>query len=1142
MLCWDRPFARAFFLVSGLVLFASLHCSAVPSWSGVLRDSAGNPVDLATIKLFAADGNRAYSATTSATGQFVFTAVRAGDYALTVSVAGKIWTAAALVVIKDGRTLWSGLRLSPQGQELRISVVPDAAAPQSSGGERLSTGEVSSLPLNERDFSKLLLLAAGTMTDTNGAANFTQQFAVNGQRGSAAVFAIDGADTTDPELGGATFSNFNVDAIQEVQSSSGVMPADTGHGASGFTNVVTKSGGDQVHGSLFEFVRNASFDARNFFDHKSDVDTRRLPPFARNEFGVTNGGPMVLPRIYDGRGRTFYFAEYQGFRQVLGTTQVFPVPTVLERQGIDTATFPGDTLIVPVSGSIAPLLARYPVPNDPHGAYGARTYATSSKVVTNTDQASLRLDHRLSDKASLFLRFSRNQVSGPTTNPDQTAIDPDFEVKFFDHQRNAAVKYSRTPTPHFSYQTTLAHIRSTPVFITSNHTQPAMAFGDGLFQGFNSADGSIFGSYGNVYQFKHDLVYRRGSHSFKWGAELRFNRDSTIFGMNPNGLYTFGGGTAYSPVMIPSASGQHDIHRGDPLPDSLTGLLTATPYSYTVTAAASLTPQGDKFDEAAVRREAYNFYVQDSWKATARLSVSYGLRYEVNSRIHEANNRTSLPIPIGPSGQPAGFLAPGTRQIYLYNPQPPYAMDWNGWGPRLAVDYGLTKHTTLHAGGTITTILPNLWLENYVTGAFPFIFQPLVTALAGFPLNFQDSVVPLTLPSVYTTEGQLLFSSGSSSNVAPNTPMDVQRFQDDLAALTPGNQVQLFSGISFDPHFRNGYIATDILGIDQEIGSVKFSASYVGTVGIHLASVLSPNSYGGADPAFAPYTQFNSTGQAIGGFGPELVMTTGSHSSYHALQTSVSQNTARMGLSFQANYTFSKSMDDTSAVPGGITANGGVILQTLPQDPYHPEADKGPSTFDVTHVFTLNLIQSLALDRLRFLQPLGKKLTKGWQLLDITTLTTGPPFTVYSGVQQTGAGAGGTDRPDLLAKPNFSTNGTVREDYFGLGAANSSWFQIPINIPGGSGPNHGRFGTLGRGTFRAPGFRDFDLALIKDTAFGHRGNGELAIVQIRAEFFNIFNEVNFGLPSNIVRGSGFGVISKTTGPSRQIQFSLKLNY
>jgi hypothetical protein len=1097
---------------------------------------------MATVKLVSADSKREYSATISASGQFVFVVVAAGDYTVTVGAAGKIWTTENRVSIKDDGARTSDLQLTQQGQEFRVVIIESAALPQASGGEHLSTGEVSSLPLNERDFSKLLLLAAGTMTDTNGAANFTQQFAVNGQRGSAAVFAMDGADTTDPELGGATFSNFNVDAIQEVQSNSGVMPADTGHGAAGFTNVITKSGSNQMHGSLFEFVRNAAFDARNFFDHKSDLDTRRLPPFARNEFGVTNGGPVFVPHIYDGRGKTFYFAEYQGFRQVLGTTQVFPVPTQAERQGIDTTAFRGDTLTVPVSSKAAALLAGYPLPNDPLGAFGARTFATSSKAATRTDQGSLRLDHRISERATLFLRFSRNQVTGPTTNPDQTALNPDFGVKFFDHQRNAAIKYSRTPTPHFSYQITLGYIRSTPLFITSNQTQPAIGFGDGLFQGFNSADGSIFGSYGNVFQFKQDMVYAHGTHSFKWGAELRFNRDSTIFGLNPNGLYTFGGGTAYSPVLIPSASGQHDIHPGDPLPDSLAGLLTATPYSYTVTAAAGLTPKGDKFDEAAVRREAYNFYFQDTWKATARLSINYGLRYEVNSRIHEAKDRTSLAIPVGPNGEPAGYLTPGAKQIYLYNPEPPYAMDWSGWGPRLSLDFGLTKHTTLHAGGAITTILPNLWLQNYVTGAFPFVFQPLVTALPGSPLNFQDSVVTLSLPPVYTTQGGLLFASGSSSNVPANTPMDVQRFQNDLAALTPGNQVQLFTAISFDPHSRNGYITTQTLGIDHEIGSVKLSASYVGTAGVHLASVFSPNGYGGAEPAFAPYTQFNSAGKAIGGFGPESVMSSGAHSSYNALQTSVSQNNSRAGLSFQASYTFSKSIDDTSAVPGGISGSPGVILQTLPQDPLNPSAEKGPSTFDVTHVFTLSLIQSLPLDRVGFLQPLGKKLTKGWQLLNITTLTSGPPFTVYSGVQQTGVGLGGTDRPDLLATANFSTSRTVREDYFGMGLANSSFFRIPINIPGGTGPNHGRFGTLGRSTFRGPRFRDFDIALIKDTAFGHRGNGELANLQFRAEFFNILNEVNFGLPSNIVLGSGFGVISKTAGPSRQIQFSLKLNY
>src|SRR5262249_21380439 len=156
------------------------------------------------------------------------------------------------------------------------------ASAQANGETTLSSAEVSSLPLNSRDFSKLLLLAAGTMTDANGSANFTQQFTVNGQRGTASGFATDGADTSDPEMGGATFSNFNVDAIQEVQSSAGVMPAEIGRGAAGFTNVVTKSGSHQLHGSAFEFVRNAAFDARNFFDHVDPLDPRRIPPFVRN--------------------------------------------------------------------------------------------------------------------------------------------------------------------------------------------------------------------------------------------------------------------------------------------------------------------------------------------------------------------------------------------------------------------------------------------------------------------------------------------------------------------------------------------------------------------------------------------------------------------------------------------------------------------------------------------------------------------------------------------------------------------------------------------------------------------------------------------------------------------------------------------
>ena len=816
--------------------------------------------------------------------------------------------------------------------------------------------------------------------------------------GQSTVFALDGFDTTDPEMGGATFSNFNVDAIQEVEASSGVMPAEIGHGAASYTNVVSKSGVNQMHGSLFEFLRNASFDARNYFDYKDPTGRRRIPPFVRNEFGFTNGGPVVLPGIYDGRNHTFYFGEYQGFRQVLGTTQVIPVPTAAERTGIDTTTFPGDTLTIPVNSAVVPVLNGYPLPNEPTGPFGDRTYAASSKVITSTDQFSLRVDHQISAKASLLARFSLDQVTGPLTNPDQTAINPSFGVQFFDHQRNAGVKYTRTISPHLTSETSLGYIRSTPFFPTPNHTQPLIGFADGLFQGYNTAGGSIYGAYGNLYQFKQDMAFIRGSHAFKWGVELRANRDSTIFGVNPNGAYQFGGGTAYccgdgtTPVTITSASGTHDIHLGDPLPDSLTGLLTATPYSYSITAAASITPIGDKFDEAGVRREAYNFYFEDAWKATPQLTVSYGLRYEVNSRIHEATKRTSIPVFTGANGQIVPYWQPPAEQTILVNPQPPYNQDWNGWGPRLGLDYAATKQTVLHAGGAITTGLANLWQDNFVTAAMPFAYTTSATALPGVWLPFQNTYTPLPLPIAYNTQGQPIFATGRTQDVPPNTQMDVARFQTDLTALIPGHQVQLLDVEGIARNFTNGYLGAWTAGVDHDFGDLHFNASYVGTAGIHLARVYFPNSYGGADPAHAPFTQFNAAGQAIGGYGPEYVMSSGSHSTYHALQASATKNSARAGLGLQASYTYSKSMDDTSAVLAGLTPTAGTVLQTSPQDPWNPSAEKGPSTFDVTHVFTLSLIQLLPLDRIAFLQPLGTTFNKGWQFLNITTLTTGSPF------------------------------------------------------------------------------------------------------------------------------------------------------
>jgi hypothetical protein len=1137
-------FSRSVFFAAVLALLFAPLALSTPNWTGVLRSAEGKPVASAKIVLRGSSPEQGHETTTSENGSFTIAGIPAGTYTLTAEVAGKLWSAAQSFVVTEQATPNMDLSLSAQGQTLLV-VAQNPAQPapgKGSGGQHLSKEEVSSLPLNTRDFSKLLLLAAGTMTDTNGAANFTQQFSVNGQRGVESVFVMDGAAASDPELGGATFANFNVDAIQEVQSNSGVMPAEIGQGAAGFTNVVTKKGTGQLHGDVFAFVRNAAFDARNFFDFPNPLDPRRIPPFVRNEFGATLGGPVVLPRVYDGQGKTYFFAEYAGFRQVLGTTQVFAVPTADERKGIDTTTFPGDTLTGPVSPAIAPLLARYPLPNDPTGSFGPRTYATSSKVATDTDQFSIRVDHRISHKGTLFARFSLNQINGPITDPDQIAIDPSFAIKFRDHQRNAVVSYARSYSSELTSTTTLGYTRSTPIFPTVNQTDVALAFGDGLYNGFNAPDGSIFGSYGNVYQLRHDMSYVHRSHVMKWGLDIRVNRDSTVFGTNPNGEYVFGGGPAYSPVFIPSASGQHNILPGQQLPDSLLGLLTATPFEYTISAPHRLTPTGNKFNEAAVHREAYNFYFQDTWKITSRLSLNLGLRYELNSRIKEGLNRTSVGVPVGPNGTPVDFLTPGATEEFLYNPQPIYSLDKNGWGPRVAVDYALAKGTTLHAGGAITTLLPNLWQVNFVTGGFPFVVQPLVTALPGAPIPFSATVTPLPVPEPFTTSGQPLFAGGSTSNVAPNTPIDVPRFQQELKALTPGDQAQLLSVSVISRNFKNGYIGTYTAGADHDFGFVHWSTSYVGAAGIHLPRVFAPNGYQGAGPEFARFTQFDASGNAVSGYGPEYVMVSDSHSSYHSLQTAVSGSSPRIGLNFAASYTLSKSIDDASTVLGGIPANAGAILQTLAQNPLDERAEKGDSTFDIRHVFSVSVFQALPFNRISFLQPVNKNITSGWQLLNITTFTSGPPFTVYSGVQQTDAGAGSTDRPDLLTMPDFSSSRTQREDYFGLGMNNSSFFFIPIKVPGGTGPNQGRFGTLGRDTFRAPGYQEWDFALIKDTPFGKRGKSDLGILEFRAEFFNLFNIVNFGLPTNIVRGSGFGVISHTSGNSRQIQFSLKLAF
>src|SRR6202171_2851740 len=850
-----RGFHKAFRLIEkcllfGLMVAVSLEAQqsspSAPAWTGVVRTAAGEPVAGAKVTVFTPGAKKNLTAVTGTDGRFAIADIRPGPNRVSVQLPGRGPTASTGVDITGIAVVLTGsdqnvlsIAANPQTPAAGVSDGnPSTTSNPASGtgAEKLSSQKVNELPLNGRDFSTLLLLAAGTMTDVNGQTNFTQQFAINGQRGVEAVFAMDGADVSDPEMGGSTFTNFNVDAIQELQSSSGWMPADIGRGAAGFTNIVTRSGKSGFHGSFFEFLRNSALDARNYFDHPSIAEPGRIPPFRRNEFGFTNGGPVVLPHLYDGRDRTFYFVQYQGFRQVLGTTQVLDVPTVAERAGQDVVTYPdGSTDTLQIAGSsnspgvnpaIASILARYPLPNNPTGAYGARTYAAPSNVNTDADQFSIRIDQKVGAKGQLLGRFNYDNLTGPTTNPDQTLLDPSFGVQYVDRQRNGFITYTHAVSPRFLWSTSLSFTRTTPSFVTPNHTDPALKFIDGLYEAFNGAAGSVTSAFGNLFQGQLNFAWTSPRHALKWGVEARLNRDTTYFGTSPNGEYDFGGGTVYSPVFIPSASGQHDVQPGQALPDTLSSLLLGYPYAYTVAVAPPYASNGAHIGPAAINWNDVNAYVEDTWKINPQWTLDYGLRYEVYTPISERAHRTSSFL--------NSFPPAGVGQEYLINPQPTYQTDWNGWGPRVQVDWNAPHAVHVHMGGAIIVIPPNIWQDNLLTGSTPYVVYPRVNAAQNGEISYGFQITPDKLPQVYNPAGVNVWASGDPKKVTANTVMDVNRYQQDLAALTPSHQLSLLSLAGIDRRFGNGYLQTWTLGLERVFGGLTADVAYVGTSAFRL--------------------------------------------------------------------------------------------------------------------------------------------------------------------------------------------------------------------------------------------------------------------------------------------------------------------
>jgi hypothetical protein len=971
--------------------------------------------------------------------------------------------------------------------------------------------QVSTLPLNGRDITNLVFLQPGVNYEINGIATFS----MNGNRGGTGSSFLDGSETTHMQFGGPKMTDFNLDAIAEFKVLQNNYSADNGRGGGAIVEVVSKSGTNQLHGSAFEFVRNSDFDARNFF-------STTVPPYQRNEFGVTLGGPVSIPGVYQGKGRTFFFFEYAGFRQRLGEPILMPVPTPAERGGtlpITGANGEPDQLIVPLNSVSQYVLNHYPLPNQPSGPFGANTFNFEYSVPEDHNQVSGRVDHHFSDKDTLFARYTRIDSNGPVNDPVALIEGgPSFTSGWRSAPENAALNEVHTFSPTllntlnlgFSYNadwTILAPVQ--------NIAETTFTDGSLGTWGPDFSNGRYLRSQPSL---RDTVNWTKGRHSMSLGFDIRrmvTNEQGASVGGYP-GVYYFAPGSPL-PVNVPSASGLNNLAAGTPSSSSILSFMVGAPAFYDRSLAFPGFGTQGEYPPFSLRYNRYASWFQDDVRLGRKLTLNIGLRYEYNPPPHEPNDR--LTAVVDDSTFEGGTLY---HQLIL-NPQNPteFPPDYRGWGPRFGLAYKVTDKTVFRGGfGVFTAVIPNLYLDQQAGLSYPFAaFIPA--------LNPTYSLAPLPyggLPAVTDLKGNPMPPGGNTKKVPPNTPLNLAP-----AEAFIGGPLELnVNSMSL----RNGYVLAGNATLERELpGDIVVQAAYVTNNAVHLWASEWPNAYSGAEPQYTPYSNANP------GLGEFELMDNHAHSTYDSLQAMGRKVSTKYGLQFQASYTYEKAIDNATTVWNSSIPNGAM----LPNNLLCYSCEKAVSGFDFPHTLVVNFVYAIPTDKWQALSAVPRRLTAGWQVSSIARAQSGYPFTVtspygtvqfgtdtYTGYQPT--------RPFLDEQPTLRTGGGPEEQFFSDAVINnqSQYLATPTVVVNGSTVQTAP-GNLGRNTFRSEPFSNVDFSLIKDTKITER-----ATIQFRGEFFNILNQHAFVQPVSVLGASGFGVSNSTVLAERQIQFALRL--
>lgn len=1012
---------------------------------GTVTDETGAVLPGVTITLTNTDTGLTRTVISNDEGTYRGPSLTLGNYEVQAELAGFQTGVRSGIQLTVGREAVVNIRLSIGEITERVVVQGEASLVETTSSTLIGLVDdrkIRDLPLNGRSFTQLALLQMGIVnpktTPTNQTGNTGAKISVSGTRVTETAFLMDGLDmrgnrgTTPTSEAGVLLG---VDTVREFALVSGVASAEYGGFTGGVINIVSRSGTNEFHGTVFEFHRNKSLDASNFFDNKTG---RSKAPFIRNQFGFTAGGPIV-------EDRTFIFGSYEGLRDRTSRTATARVPDANARLGILPPAQGGN---VGLSPAAAPYVLLYPEPSPGGRNFGdgrAEHIFTDAQPI-DVDFFMTRFDHTFSESDSVYVRYTLDD-----SIKTQSEALPIWQTNRVSKNQYVGIGETKILTPslinEFRVGYNRTHAISTDEELVS--VDPSLKFNPDFESQGNIGSPGGLSSWGpssfrginivlNRFEFSDNLSYFMGRHSIKFGGQfirLQFNVISEI---RARGIYSFDG-------MAEFLQGDASAFDGQTSPASTMGL----------------------------RESIFSFFIQDDFKYTPNLTFNMGLRYEAHTNFNEVADRiANLDDFSGSSLRVGGGHLGRNPSLKNFAPRIGFAWDLFGDGKTsLRGGYGIFYDlidTTTWVGAPQMNPPTNV-RNSFANPAFPNPFGP------GGP-----DPTPPARPDIWTygTPNQAYLQQWSLTLQQELMPMTV---------VTLGYQGS--RGVKLSRQLHSNTRPSQVVN-----GRITFNA---------------------ADPLRNP--DFNS----MRSFRYDV------SSFYHGLRIGLNRRFAE-GLQFQASYTWSHAIDDSSN-QGSFDQVGGAWdnLQDFPR------ASRANSNQDLRHIFVANFTYALPGANM---QGAAGKVLGGWLVSGIVNLADGSPITarIPFGQSQSGVfiGSDRSDRPDLVSGADNNPivgDGRDPDNYF---SPDSFVLQAP-----------GLWGNVGRNTLILPGLATFDLSLQKDTPIA----GERVSLQFRAEFFNLFNRANFGTPSiNVFTSSSgvpsgaFGSISNTSTDARQIQFALKL--